>query len=541
MATDEDGTYLAGNTVAVAVVNVPPTLAISGAASVDEGSVYTLGLSSSDPGADTISQWMINWGDSVQVVTGNPASVTHTYADGTANYTISATATDEDGTYSAGNTIAVTVNNVAPALVISGAADVNEGSAYTLGLSSSDPGADSISQWTINWGDGIQVVAGNPAAVTHTYADGDANYTISATAIDEDGTYTANSIGVTVHNVAPTLTLSGPADVDEASVYTLSLTSSDPGTDTISQWSINWGDSIQVVTGNPSSVTHTYADGDANYTISAMATDEDGTYSSNTVAVTVHNVAPTLAISGAASVNEGSAYTLNLTSSDPGTDTISHWTINWGDGPAQTVTGNPSSVTHVYADGTANYTISATATDEDGTYSAGNTVGVTVNNVAPTLAISGAADVNEGSGYTLSLSSSDPGADTISQWTINWGDAAPQIVTGNPASVTHTYADGEANYTISATATDEDGTYCGWEHGCGGGATMWLRRSRSVVRRALMKVRFTRSALVIDLIRARIRFQQWTINWGDGAPQMVTGNPIERNAHVCRWQCQLHD
>ena len=38
---------------------------------------------------------------------------------------------------------------------------------------------------------------------------------------------------------------------------------------------------------------------------------------------------------------------------------------------------------------TASYTISATATDEDGTFAAGNTVAVTVHNVAPTLAISG--------------------------------------------------------------------------------------------------------------------------------------------------------
>ena len=106
----------------------------------------------------------------------------------------------------------------------------------------------------------------------------------------------------------------------------------------------------------------------------------------------------------------------------------------------------------------ASYTISATATDEDGTYAAGNTVGVTVNNVAPTLALSGAANVNEGSSYTLNLSSSDPGSDTISQWTINWGDST-QVVTGNPSSVSHTYADGTASYTISATATDEDGTY----------------------------------------------------------------------------------
>ncbi len=122
--------------------------------------------------------------------------MTHTYADGTANYTISASATDEDGTYAAGNTVAVTVNNVAPTLVISGAASVNEGSSYTLNLSSSDPGVDTISQWTINWGDSTQVVTGHPASVTHTYADGTVNYTISATATDEDGTYAAgNTVG----------------------------------------------------------------------------------------------------------------------------------------------------------------------------------------------------------------------------------------------------------------------------------------------------------------------------------------------------------
>src|SRR6202042_1169332 len=142
-------------------------------------------------------------------------SVAHTYADGTSNYTISATATNEDGTYSAGNTVAVTVNNIAPTLAISGASSTNEGSAYTLSLSSSDPGADTISQWTINWGDSTQVVSGHPARVSHTYADGTANYMISATATDEDGTYAAgNTVAVTVNNVAPTLAISGGASVN---------------------------------------------------------------------------------------------------------------------------------------------------------------------------------------------------------------------------------------------------------------------------------------------------------------------------------------
>ena len=520
-ATDEDGTYTAGNTVAVSVNNIAPTLAISGAASVNEGAVYTLNLLSSDPGADTISQWTIDWGDSVEVVTGNPASVTHTYADGSASYTITATATDEDGTFAAGNTVAVAVLNESPNLAISGAADVNEGGGYTLNLSATDSGADTISQWTINWGDSVEVVTGNPASVTHTYADGDANYTISATATDEDGTYTAgNTVAVTVHNVAPTLAISGAATVSEGSPYTLTLSSADPGDDTITQWTINWGDSIEVVSGNPASVTHVYADGDLNYAISATATDEDGTYTATGVAIAVLNVAPTLAISGAASVDEGDTYTLNLSSSDPGSDTIAQWTINWGDS-VEVVTGNPASVTHTYADGSASYTISAAATDEDGTYAAGNTVAVTVNDVAPTVAISGAASVNEGAAYTLNLSSNDPGDDTITQWTINWGDTV-EVVTGNPASVTHTYADGAASYTISATATNEDGTYA-----AGNTVAVTVTNVAPSLVISGAATASEGSAYTLNLSASdpgSDAITSWTIDWGDSV-QVVSGNP----------------
>ena len=90
-------------------------------------------------------------------------------------------------------------------------------------------------------------------------------------------------------------------------------------------------------------------------------------------------VPPTLAISGAATVNQGTAYTLNLSATETDADTISGWTINWGDGSTpQAVSGNPSSVSHVYGAGTNaelnTYTITATATDQHGTYSANSQI-----------------------------------------------------------------------------------------------------------------------------------------------------------------------
>jgi len=84
----------------------------------------------------------------------------------------------------------------------------------------------------------------------------------------------------------------------------------------------------------------------------------------------VQDVAPVLAISGAAEGVPGTPYVLNLAAVDPGEDSIVSWEINWGDGNIETVAGNPSSVGHVYSLGGSIYSITASATNEDGTFAA---------------------------------------------------------------------------------------------------------------------------------------------------------------------------
>lgn len=288
------GLGLVDDSATVTVENVVPTLAISGASTVDEGSTYTLNLSSSDIAADTIVGWSVDWGDGsgIESLVGNPTSVTHTYADGSGSYTITATATDDDDTYAVPNSVVVAVNNVAPVIGISGASTTDEGALYTLNLSATDPGADTIASWTINWGDGSadETFVGNPASVTHTYADGSNNYSITATATDEDGTYSAGSaVALSVLNVAPTLVISGDASVDAGAVYTLNFSATDPGADTIAEWVIDWGDGspLETFAGGTTSATHVFATGNVSRSISATATDEDGSHSSNTLVVNV--------------------------------------------------------------------------------------------------------------------------------------------------------------------------------------------------------------------------------------------------------------
>jgi uncharacterized delta-60 repeat protein len=78
---------------------------------------------------------------------------------------------------------------------IYGSTSKNEGSSYTLDLGYSGTAPTS---WSIDWGDGttsapdLQNISGNPTSVSHTYIDSSNNYSISATATNEDGNFTAN-------------------------------------------------------------------------------------------------------------------------------------------------------------------------------------------------------------------------------------------------------------------------------------------------------------------------------------------------------------
>ena len=133
-----------------------------------------------------------------------------------------------------------------------------------------------------------------------------------------------------------------------------------------------------------------------------MTTMTPGPIATKTATVTVTNVVPSLAITGPTSVAENASNSWTLgTVVEPGTDTVTSYVVNWGDGStdnftaAEIATANRV-ISHMYSDGPNNYTISVDLIDEDGTHAAAGTLNVAVNNVVPTLAISGAATANEG-------------------------------------------------------------------------------------------------------------------------------------------------
>ena len=215
------------------------------------------------------------------------------------------------------------------------------------------------------------------------------------------------------------------------------------------------GTTTFVVTFDPSSVglktaTVSFANDDAdenpyNFDIQGTGTNLSPSVGRDTAAVTV---------------NEGSQAANTGTFSDPDGNATAALTASLG-----TVTPNNAAGTwswsHTPADGPAGPT-TVTITANDGVNAAVTTsFTLTVNNVLPTIALTGNSAANLGASYSLGLGAIiDPGTDTVTGYSINWGDGNTESFSGNPTglSKTHTYTT-SGSKTIAVSLTDEDGTY----------------------------------------------------------------------------------
>jgi 6-phosphogluconolactonase (cycloisomerase 2 family)/PKD repeat protein len=465
-ATAEDAAGItSANSLDVTVTHVSPTVSIAGAAQVSAGAAYQLNLSAAETGPDTITGWSINWGDgNIEQYAGDPSAVYHTYGGALPSVQVSASATDQDGSY-AGNTLAVNIQAVTPTITLSGAAAVNEGSAYTLTLGAVSDANGPVSQYIVHWGDGNSDTYPAAGPVTHTYARGPLAANIAVDLVDPAGTHAAVATqSVQVNVVPPTIALSGTGSVPQGSSYALTL-GAVTGVHPATQYIVHWGDGSSNNYTTAATVTHTYlAAGPQTITVD-LVTDA-GTYAAaGTQLVQVNAVSAVIALSGAASTPEGSAYTLTLGAvSDPGNPgtppQVSQYIVHWGDGSDSTYTA-AGPVTHTYADGPNNTTASVDVVLAGGTVVAGaGAHAVSVTNVAPTPAIGGApAQAVAGSPMTLSASAIDPSAVDQSAgftfaWTVTKNGAAFAAGTGSSFQFT---PDGAASYVVTLSATDKDG------------------------------------------------------------------------------------
>jgi hypothetical protein len=428
--TDKDG-GLGSNSFKVNVSNVAPTATFNAPASVDEGSSFTLSLTSpQDPsGADTAAgfQYRFDCGSGMYTGYSSVSSTSCPTADN-GTLTVHGRIKDKDGGYTT-YTASVQVNNVPPAVTAAANQSSNEGENHLFALGSfTDPGADT---WTIdvNWGDGSPYShpgvgsAGVIPATTHKYDD-NGSYTVTVTVTDDDGGFDSKSFTATVANLDPSGTLGNNGPISEGSSATVSFaSSSDPSS--VDAASLHYafdcnGGSLSGVTyataGSTNSKSCSFDDGPSDHTVTGVILDKDGGRHGDSTSVHVNNVAPTATFSNDGPVNEGSSFHLTLSgASDPSSaDTGAgfQYAFNCGDGSGYGSFGSSNTATCSTND-SGTRTVKGKIKDKDNDVTE-YTGSVTVNNVAPTATFNAPSSVNEGSNINLSLTSpSDPSsADT---------------------------------------------------------------------------------------------------------------------------------
>ena len=316
-----------------------------------------------------------------------------------------------------------------------------EGGTLTLPLSAA-PGAGQypLSGWTVDWGD--QSTPDAPASTatqaTHPYTDGGDTDTAQATALYGSGSNTAtepaNPETVQVVDVPAKITSVQTSTVGQDSddgstpagtTVDLTATFTDPGVAETHQATVDWGDgsgpTLATVneSGGTGTVTasHAYADA-GSYTPTLTITDNGGGVTGSapataTFPMSVSYVAPDfdLALAGppptagtaGPSSPAGPGAAVSLAAGGPDANTVTGWTIDWGDGQQSTVTGPGVSnggggrtwpiQAHAYAT-PGRYLVTATPTDVAGAHADAATLTVAVADPAVTSLSATAADDN---------------------------------------------------------------------------------------------------------------------------------------------------
>ncbi|WP_245841074.1 LamG-like jellyroll fold domain-containing protein [Puniceibacterium sediminis] len=403
------------------------------------------------------------------------------------------------------------VENVAPVLTVALASGnaVLEGEPFDLSLSAADVGNDTVQFWLVSWGDGsaAERFDGADITVTHAYLD-DGVFGISAQAVDEDGSYVAATVEMTVANVAPTLLTLDVTDTSEGGLSVLTGTIADPGVADDFSVTVDWGDgTTELLSLDPGSsefrFDHVYVD-DGSYDVTVTPADDDGaggvTETTNVVVLNQRPVLISLATTESV-VSEGTAVTLTGSLMDAGALDTHFVVIEWGDFSdsvlvdVDAVTRTFSAV-HVFDDddaagasailqGFGEFQITAVVFDNDGDSAMPQTTQVVVENVAPAFVpiIEGpdayAFDMNatsivENDVVTIFGTITDPSLGDTHSLTIHWGDgSATDTIIIDPVSrsysLDHRYLDDDhlsdtvsldgpnKTFTITAILSDDDG------------------------------------------------------------------------------------
>jgi hypothetical protein len=437
----------------------------------------------------------VNWGDplspnNVESYTFAPGttnfSLTHQYLDDnpsstpTDSYTIGLTLTDGDTGQDLQST-AVTVNNIAPTIIVPANLTIQENGSLTIEFS--DPGALDSHTVVVDWGDGsptetLTIAPNGPRQVTHQYLDDNPtgtpqdNYQIDIQVTDDDTGTDHKSFVVTVVNVDPLLGNLSATTTPENGITTLTGTITDPGSLDSFTLQVNWGDplspnNVEIFTfaagTTDFSLTHQYLDDNPtgtpsdNYTISLQAVDDDTGIGTATTPVAILNVDPSFTDIVGSAIDENGVATVTARIVDVGSLDTFTLQVDWNDDNSPqliTISNLGSSDSSGTVGGTQYQWTAATRTivlqhqylDDGDTPGDGSPVdvhtvllraidddtgvgldqaAVTVRDLPPQILSVSATQINIQGQTTLTLTFSDVGSKDAHVVEVDWGDGQP--------------------------------------------------------------------------------------------------------------------
>jgi 6-phosphogluconolactonase (cycloisomerase 2 family) len=356
---------------------------------------------------------------------------------------------------------------------------INEGDTLTLSATAVVPEGGAVTYtWSVN---GSTALPLNGATVTIPWSQlalfgiaDDGTYPVAVRATDSKGLFGEAQTMLTVKHVNPTITLFGAPTSLVGVEYELVIHADAPGSDAITQITVDWGDGTPAQTyfsTAPAIVTHVYTTANTTPTINVSALDDDTDaahpYTAST-SVQVQTPVPTVFdINGQNTANVATPYTLNLTATGPGSTNLANFIVLWGDGTQSTLDGTATQATHQFATGGNTYTINAATLDQQGNVNPINkNVPVTVGTPTPSTLVLGtnatAGTVQENDQVTLTGSFVDPGSAAPHTVLIDWGSGQTSDTLTLPGgtftfSAPHRYLQnlaGNAPYTIHVTVTN---------------------------------------------------------------------------------------
>ncbi|MEZ5729572.1 MAG: Ig-like domain-containing protein [Burkholderiaceae bacterium] len=464
-----------------------PTIATVAGDNIVNSSEKAAGVSVAGT-AEAGSTVTVTWGSATQTATADSSgNYTTTFAaadipaDGST--TVSATAANAGGT-SAAATATVVVDATGPTTTIATVAGDNT-------VDSAEKAAGVTVSGTAEAGSSVAVTWG---ATTHTaIADGSGNYSVSFTTgeVPADGTTTitatatdtngnagaAATASIVVDTAGPAAPVIGAVATDnivdsaeKAAGVTVSGTA-----EAASTVAVTWGGTTHNTTADGSgNFSVSFATGeipaDGNTTVSATATNGNGTSPAGTAAVVIDTAGPAAPVIGAVatdnvvnSAEKAAGVTVSGTA-----EANSNVAVTWG-GTTHNATADGSgnfsvsfATGEVPADGAT--TISATATDTNSNTGPAGTANVTVDTAAPAAPVIGAVatdnvvnSTEKTAGVTVSGT-----AEANSDVAVTWGGTTHNATADGAGNFSVVFATGEvpadgATSTISATATDTAG------------------------------------------------------------------------------------